>query len=473
MKDAGKASAAAKESSAPKAGKKLNKKYIAAAALLALVIALGAVAFGTAGNNSSPVVDPEPTAASDTTGEAKTTVAPTGTPAPTPAPTWSGWADKLPSAVNKSDYEVEEKTQYRSRDKQTKTSTTSSKMSGWTLERTVDKGGFGAWSDWSRTKVSSSDTREVDKETRYRSRNLNTTTSSNSSMDGWELTNTTYSWSDYGAWSDWSTTAVSASDSRKVESQKQYRYRSKSTTQQYTAWSDWSGWSTSAVSASDYRQVETRTVTDRAAYTNYRYWIYRSSNGYGYGTKGYQSGQGACTRYDEINLSYALPLNNASLGLYGPYDSSMFSHSYDSLWFFGEATSVPAQTHVEYRYRTRSLQNVTDYGSWSGWSANAVSSSSTRDVQTRTVYRYCDRHQVATYHFQRWGNWSNWTTQKLPASATTQVDSATFYRHRDKTSKKTYIFSRWSKWSDWSETPAYKSDTKQVETKTVYRYRAK
>ncbi len=473
MKDAGKASAAAKESSAPKAGKKLNKKYIAAAALLALVIALGAVAFGTAGNNSSPVVDPEPTAASDTTGEAKTTVAPTGTPAPTPAPTWSGWADKLPSAVNKSDYEVEEKTQYRSRDKQTKTSTTSSKMSGWTLERTVDKGGFGAWSNWSQTKVSSSSTREVDKETRYRSRNLNTTTSSNSTMDGWKLTNTTYSWSDYGAWSDWSTTAVSASDSRKVESQKQYRYRSKSTTQQYTAWSDWSGWSTSAVSASDYRQVETRTVTDRAAYTNYRYWIYRSSNGYGYGTKGYQSGQGACTRYDEINLSYALPLNNASLGLYGPYDSSMFSHSYDSLWFFGEATSVPAQTHVEYRYRTRSLQNVTNYGDWSGWSANAVSSSSTRDVQTRTVYRYCDRHQVATYHFQRWGDWSNWTTQKLPASATTQVDSATFYRYRDKTSKKTYIFSRWSKWSDWSETPAYKSDTKQVETKTVCRYKAK
>ena len=455
-----------KEPAAPKSDKKFNKKYIAAAALLALVIALGAVAFGTAGNNSSPVVDPEPTAASDATGEAKTTVA-------TPAPTWSGWADKLPSAVNKSNYEVEEKTQYRSRDKQTKTSTTSSKMSGWTLEKAVDKGGFGAWSNWSRTKAASSSTREVDKETRYRSRNLKTTTSSNSSMDGWKLTNTTYSWSDYGAWSDWSTTAVSASDSRKVESQKQYRYRSKSTSQQYTAWSDWSGWSTSAVSASDYRQVETRTVTDRAAYTNYRYWIYRSSNGYGYGTRGYQSGQGACTRYDEINLSYALPLNNASLGLYGPYDSSMFSHSYDNLWFFGEATSVPAQTHVEYRYRTRSLRNVTNYGDWSGWSTSAVSSSSTRDVQTRTVYRYCDRSKIATYHFQRWGDWSNWTTQKLTASATTQVDSATFYRYRDKASKKTYIFSRWSDWSDWSETPAYKSDTKQVETKTVYRYRAK
>lgn len=460
MRDTGKASAA-KEAKPNKSGKKFNKKYIAAAALLALVIALGAVAFGTAGNNSSPVVDPEPTAASDATGEAKTTVA-------TPAPTWSGWADKLPSAVNKSDYEVEEQTLYRSRDKQTKTSTSSSKMDGWTLEETVDKGEYGAWSDWSRTKVNSSDTREVDKETRYRSRSLDTTTSSNSSLDGWELADTTYSWGDYGAWSDWSTTAVSSSDSRKVETQTQYRYRSKSTSQQYTAWSDWSGWSTNSVSSSSTKEVQTRTVY------GYYYFSckYCGAHMHYWGNNVCYTWMGGCGRSNAVySDSFSVVWSTTPWSQATDPEKTGHAHigskpNYLFVWSDGG-------TATQYRYRTRSLQNVTNYGSWSGWSTSAVSSSSTRDVQTRTVYRYCDRHQVATYHFHRWGDWSNWTTQKLTASATKQVDSATFYRYRDKASKKTYIFSRWSDWSEWSETPAYKSDTKQVETKTVYRYRAK
>lgn len=144
-----------------------------------------------------------------------------------------------------------------------------------------------------------------------------TITSSNSSVAGYTLTKTTSAWSDYGSWSSWSTTAVTSSSSR---------------------------------------QVETRTVTDRAAYTNYNYWIYRTTDGYGYGTKNYNtSSHGYCTRYDEINLTYQLSLQNSSLGLYGTYDSTMFTHSYDSLWFYGGSTYVPAVTHTEYRYRDRTL----------------------------------------------------------------------------------------------------------------------
>lgn len=142
-------------------------------------------------------------------------------------------------------------------------------------------------------------------------------TSSQSSVAGYTLYKTTSAWSDYGAWSSWSKTAVSKSDSR---------------------------------------QVETKTVTDRAAYTNYKYYVYRTSDGYGYGTQGYNTGShGTCTKYDEINLSYALPVYDSSLGTYGPYNSSMFSHSYDAYWFFGGSSYVPAVTHTEYRYRDRSL----------------------------------------------------------------------------------------------------------------------
>ena len=43
-----------------------------------------------------------------------------------------------------------------------------------------------------------------------------TTTSSNSSLAGYTLYNTTWRWSDYGAWSGWQRDAISGSDSRQV-----------------------------------------------------------------------------------------------------------------------------------------------------------------------------------------------------------------------------------------------------------------
>lgn len=42
---------------------------------------------------------------------------------------------------------------YRSRNKETKSSTSSKAPSGWTLEKTIDSGDFGAWSSWSTTPV--------------------------------------------------------------------------------------------------------------------------------------------------------------------------------------------------------------------------------------------------------------------------------------------------------------------------------
>lgn len=58
--------------------------------------------------------------------------------------------------------------------------------------------------------------------------------------------------------------------------------------------------------------------------------------------------------YDEININYELPVYNSSQGIYGPYNSSMFSHSGDSYWFSGGSTWHPAVTHTEWRYADRS-----------------------------------------------------------------------------------------------------------------------
>ncbi len=195
--------------------------------------------------------------------------------------------------------------------------------------------------------------------------------------------------------SDW-TLASEAPDDAKVENTK-WNYKCTSNSElsssgdytilsQTSYWSDygsWSSWSKSTATASNSRQVETKTVTDRAAYTNYKYYIYRTSNGYGYGTQGYQTNQGTCSIYDEINLTYALPLYNSNLGLYGPYDSSMFSHSYDCYWFSGGSSYVPAATHTEYRYRDRHMVYSYDLES----TTNPTGQSGASDILEYVQYR--------------------------------------------------------------------------------------
>lgn len=134
-------------------------------------------------------------------------------------------------------------------------------MDGWELYDTVESnGGYEPWSEWSEAKMDTTATREVETQIRYRYRLREITTGTSSSKDGWTKYDTTYSWGDYGSWSSWSTSAVSNSDSRKVETKTQYRYRSISYSTEYTGWSSWSSWQDGYVSETDLRDVETRTV---------------------------------------------------------------------------------------------------------------------------------------------------------------------------------------------------------------------
>ena len=407
---------------------------IAAAALLAIVV--GIIAFGGGG---------KPEAQAD----------------------WTAWEEELPIGVTDEDYVIEKATKYRSRDKETKTSTKSDKMDGWTLGETAEKGDFGAWSDWSTTAVTGSQTREVESETRYRSRKLETTTSSKSSMSGWELTDTTYSWSDYGPWSSWQTSSVSSSDSRKVETKTQYSYRTKSTSQQS---SSWSGWQDSPVSANAMRKVETRTVYMYC----YFQCAYCGNHWHGYGFPCYTWG-GGCGRGTIQESSYHEVWGTTPQSQMNWQDWHGTGHTY--AYYNGERVfrniNSPNASKTQYRYATITISDVTTYSDWSSYSDTYQSSSSTKEVQTRTVYRYCDRTQVPTYHFRRWGSWSTWTTQAAASSATKQVESSTFYRYRDKVDKPTYIFYRWTDWSDWSETPIEETDDNEVETQIMYRYKSK
>ncbi|MBQ4562717.1 MAG: InlB B-repeat-containing protein [Clostridia bacterium] len=113
-----------------------------------------------------------------------------------------------------------------------------------------------------------------------------------------------------------------------------------------TSWSDWSSWSKTAATASTSKQVETKTVTDKAGYNQYRYWIYRSADHYYMGTEGYA---GVCWNYEELYLTYPLELVDSANGLYGYHGCEHYSWA--NKWFFGECTWIPPVTHTEYRYR--------------------------------------------------------------------------------------------------------------------------
>lgn len=101
------------------------------------------------------------------------------------------------------------------------------------------------------------------------------------------------------------------------------------------------------------------------------------------------------------------------------------------------------------------------------------SNSSSRDVETRTVYRYCTRNPISTYYYYRWKDWSAWSTTTVFQSNTKEVETATFYRYRDRVTQPTYYFQRWTEWSEYFESPVGESDTVEVRTKTQYRYHSK
>ena len=105
---------------------------------------------------------------------------------------WSEWMDVLPDYATDEFYNIEEQTLYRSRNLETTSSTAHSEMAGWELYDTVEGNGeFGAWSEWSASEVSGNENREVETQTRYHYRDKETTSSFESTLSGWELADTT------------------------------------------------------------------------------------------------------------------------------------------------------------------------------------------------------------------------------------------------------------------------------------------
>lgn len=387
----------------------------------------------------------------------------------------TNWVDELPDYVTEENYTIEERTLYSSRKLETTSSTTSNKMAGWELYDTAEGNGeFGAWSDWSQTIATKSDSRDVQNETRYRYRDKETTTSTSPNLSGWTLDNVTTSWGDWGSWSSWSTDSVSQdNDGVQIETKTQYRYRDISYTTQYTSWGSWSGWQDSYVTPNDLTDVETRTA--------YHYYYYVCSNCgahmHGYGTC--YKWAGGCGSNSVIRDSYnavrcTVPYSNAyDFHGTGTYYTDNTGEGRGFAYIYSSSPYYVAPI-TQYRYRTRSTyQEINNYGSWSSWGDTYYSNSSSRDGEMRTVYRYRTRNPISTYYYYRWKDWSAWSTTAVSQSNTKEVETATFYRYRDRVTKPTYYFQRWTEWSEYFESPVEESDTVEVRTKTQYRYHSK
>ena len=89
--------------------------------------------------------------------------------------------------------------------------------SGIPISKSQSCGVSREWSAWQTTKPEGNYV--LESRTEYRSQDKVTTTSSASSLPGWTLYNTSESWSDWGNWSSWSRNSYSSSDSRQVETQ--------------------------------------------------------------------------------------------------------------------------------------------------------------------------------------------------------------------------------------------------------------
>ena len=152
------------------------------------------------------------------------------------------------------------------------------------------------------------------------------------------------------------------SGAQQTRTETQYRYRDGS-------WGGWSGWQNSAVYASSTRQVETSTMSQ----TCLTRWLV--------GNDDYVDSEARAKQYSNWSAEDHW-VTSSSVYYYDPYKTG--DH-----WWSTElgAEGYPMRktgTRTVTKYRYRNL----NWGNWSSWQTSAVSATSTRQVETRTVYYY-------------------------------------------------------------------------------------
>ena len=401
-------------------------------------------------------------------------------PSATAAPkAWSNWVDILPSNVTMASHEVQSKKQYSFRDKSTITSSAPT-MDGWIqYNSTTAKGDYGAWSNWSTEAPAQSGDRDIQSKVQYSYSDYETIQSETANLSGWNLINTeTYYLDDYGGWSDWTENGASASDTRKIETKAQYRFRTRSWTTQVdngyldgwtqagssASYGGWSDWSETPIAASATVEVQTeQRVRQVQTGTKYRYYQYKYwGPDYGLKASWYYTYAKRGTYYSK-ETTEPLPPGNV-------YDGHQ---AYGGLWWLESTTPIYGdQVYTVYRSRSvTTTYSFYQWGGWSDWSDTPLGTDDNTEVATRTLYRYADRVPHYKYTYDRWTNYTAFGDEPVTESATRNVKQQTIYRYRDKQDVITYYFYRWGDWSDYRDEAISATDTREVRERNVFRYR--
>ena len=190
------------------------------------------------------------------------------------------------------------------------------------------------------------------------------------------------------AYSDW-VTAVPAG-ARIVDTKTQYRYRDTTYSTVYSSWSAWGDWTTTRETTSDLKKEEAATV--------YGWYWFQCPNcgahwhvwsglaidcsptwgpGGGCGNDNIQSTDGHI-------VWNTTPWSSGTSNWCGTGKICLGSDIKTRMFAWTDGGSA----REGYRYATRTSSQQASVGAWSSWSDTAVSSSSTREVETRRLVRY-------------------------------------------------------------------------------------
>ncbi len=216
-----------------------------------------------------------------------------------------------------------------------------------------------SWSNWSTAQPPAGVT-TTESRVEYRYRDKSRTVSSTPSLDGWNYESTEGYWGEYGAWS---------------------------------------GWSRNQYYASDSRQIESKTVTDVAGYMLQEYYFYKYyRNGGWWYSYANRSGEAGVSRVEFHNVwintsgdSRTMVFEAMDDGreryICNPYQFYQIEYFYKGA---GQQWVAPV-THTEWRCRDRQYlyrYHFSKWSEWSSWSATPITGTDSREVETRTVYRY-------------------------------------------------------------------------------------
>ena len=262
------------------------------------------------------------------------------------------------------------------------------------------------------------------------------------------------------SWSDWSTTSYTASSTMQVENKTQYRYRDQTQAEAYGAWSAWSAWDISSQTVSDANIKEEQTGTIYP-------WYYFKCKNCGAHMKFSNSKCSSCNK--TAGGTWVGPVyTTKAWSISNPTDSNKVSYTeteygYGVLWSYSTSrpSNVPAKA-TGYRYRTRTY-TAQAWGNWSGWSDTKATSSTTRQVETRTVYRYRTKYDPKK-------SISGWVlSSQVPSGANVVARKYTYTETTTSTSSSldgwTQTGSNWITtgsgsvdWVNFSVIPGYKKD---------------